>query len=172
MDKGVGKHPKVSQSAFKTEIRAKDMGNSISLLEDPMATVEAYAAYALATHIKDMGVQDYPDGFLLSEVPLGDGFLDLARMVQVLRKARPGVRLALEMITRDPLPVPCLTPKYWATMSDTPARQLAEFLELVRGKASKKPLPRVRGLNRDQQLEFEDQNVRRCLAYSRDALRL
>ncbi|MBI3698035.1 MAG: sugar phosphate isomerase/epimerase [Acidobacteria bacterium] len=59
-----------------------DTGNSISLLEDPMAVVEAYAPYAMATHIKDMAVEEYPDGFLLSEVNLGDGFLDIPKVIQ------------------------------------------------------------------------------------------
>ncbi len=144
-----------------------DTGNSISLLEDPMAVVEAYAPYALATHIKDMGVQDYPDGFLLSEVPLGEGFLDLPRIFQTLKAARPQIRWSLEMITRDPLQVPCLTPKYWATMPDLPARTLADTLALARRNASRKPLPRVTGKTKEEQVSCEEENVRRCLAYAR-----
>jgi sugar phosphate isomerase/epimerase len=148
-----------------------DTGNSISLLEDPMAVIEAYAPYARATHIKDMAVEEYPDGFLLSEVPLGEGFLDLARILQVLGRARPDLRFSLEMITRDPLKIPCLTPKYWATFPETPASRLAAALALVRQHKPKKPLPRITGLSRDQQVEYEDQNVRACLAYARDTLR-
>ena len=54
-----------------------DTGNSIALLEDPMETVEALAPWAFSTHLKDMAVEEYEDGFLLAEVPLGKGFLDL-----------------------------------------------------------------------------------------------
>jgi len=149
-----------------------DTGNSISLLDDPMAVVEAYAPFAMATHIKDMGVESYPEGFLLSEVPLGDGFLNMPRMIQLLSQAKPGIRFSLEMMTRDPLKVPCLTPKYWATMPDLPASELAKTLALVRNNPPKKPLPRIAGLTRQQQLDYEDQNVRLCLAYARDTLRL
>jgi len=149
-----------------------DTGNSISLLEDPIATAEAYAPYAMSTHIKDMGVEEYPDGFLLSEAPLGEGFLDMARILQILAQAKPGLRFTLEMITRDPLQIPCLTPKYWATMPETPARDLAAMLGLVRRNLSKKPLRRITGLSREQQVEYEDRNVRRCLAYSRNTLRV
>jgi hypothetical protein len=137
-----------------------------------MATVEAYAPYAMSTHIKDMGVEEHPDGFLLSEVPLGEGFLDMARIFQILAQAKPGLRFTLEMITRDPLQIPCLTPKYWATMPETPARDLAAMLGLVRRNLSKKPLPRITGRSPEQQVEYEDRNVRRCLAYSRDTLRV
>jgi 3-oxoisoapionate decarboxylase len=149
-----------------------DTGNSIALLEDPLAVVETYAPWAFTTHFKDMGVAEYADGFLLSEVPFGDGFLDLKKIVQVLRAARPEIRFNVEMITRDPLRVPCLTPKYWATLEKLPARQLAEALARVRRHAAKQPLPHVSHLPREKQVAVEDENVRRCLTYARQHLGL
>src|SRR5258708_6082062 len=72
-----------------------DTGNSIALLETPQQTLELLAPHALTTHLKDMGVEEYADGFLLAEVPLGTGFLDLPKTVADLRKARPDIRLNL-----------------------------------------------------------------------------
>ena len=83
-----------------------DTGNSIALLEDPMEVVEALAPRAFTTHFKDMGLEEYREGFLLAEVPLGTGVLDLPRVVRILRTARPEIRFNIEMITRDPLEVP------------------------------------------------------------------
>ncbi|HEY0550264.1 MAG TPA: sugar phosphate isomerase/epimerase family protein [Verrucomicrobiae bacterium] len=147
-----------------------DTGNSLALLEDPYAVVEALAPFAVTTHIKDMGVQEYVDGFLLSEVSIGDGFLDLPRMIATLRKANPRVALNLEMITRDPLQVPCLTPAYWATFGEMKAMQLAESLALVKQNSSSKPLPRTTGLSPAQQIELEDRHVRECLTRARQKL--
>ena len=147
-----------------------DTGNSIALLEDPYAVVEALAPFAVTTHIKDMAVQEYADGFLLSEVPAGDGFLDLPRMIATLRKASPRIALNIEMITRDPLQIPCLTPAYWATFGDMEAAQLAEALARVKQNASPKPLPRTTDLLPAQQLEFEDNHVRQYLAWARQKL--
>jgi sugar phosphate isomerase/epimerase len=149
-----------------------DTGNSIALLEDPMQVVEAYAPRALTTHFKDMGVAEYEDGFLLSEVPLGEGFLDLQRIAETLRRARPGVRINLEMITRDPLRVPCLTPKYWLTMDKVPGRDLAETLARVRKHKFPPPLPTVSGLSRTEQVRIEDDNVRRSMRFARTQLKL
>ena len=149
-----------------------DTGNNMALLEEPMEVVEALAPFAFSTHLKDMAVQEYEDGFLLSEVPLGDGFLDLRRMVAVLLKANPKIQFNLEMITRDPLKIPCLTPKYWATMRNLPARDLAATLEMVRHHPPKSPLPRTGGLAAEQQLALEDNNVRASFAYARDHLDL
>src|SRR6266516_4267742 len=149
-----------------------DVGNNIALLEEPMAVVEALAPFAFSTHLKDMAVQEYEEGFLLSEVPLGEGFLDLQKMVAVLQKANPAIQFNLEMITRDPLRIPCLTKKYWATMEAVPAAQLAAALAVVRRNAATKPLPHTSGLDLDSQLALEDEHVKASFAYARGNLGL
>jgi 3-oxoisoapionate decarboxylase len=147
-----------------------DTGNSMALLEDPMETVEALAPRAFTTHFKDMGVEECPEGFLLGEIPLGEGVLDLPRVVRTLRSARPEIRLNLEMITRDPLKVPCLSDRYWATFPELPARALARSLAFVRAHPPGKPLPRISPLPPVDRLRAEDENIRRCLAYARGRL--
>jgi hypothetical protein len=139
-----------------------DTGNNISLLDDPMEVVERLAPYALSTHIKDMGVDQSDDGFLLSEVVIGTGFLDLRKVTGIIERARPKTKLTLEMITRDPLNVPCLTDKYWATFPDRNGLPLARTLRMVRAKKSK--LPVITGLSREAQLQAEEDNVKKCLA--------
>jgi sugar phosphate isomerase/epimerase len=149
-----------------------DTGNSIALLEDPLEVVEALAPLAHSTHLKDMAVAEYADGFLLAEVPLGEGMLDLKKIVATLRRARPEVQFNLEMITRDPLKVPCLAPGYWATLENLPGRHLARTLALVRKRAPRQPLPRISGLGKEQQVATEEENVRRSLAYAAAHLEL
>jgi sugar phosphate isomerase/epimerase len=144
-----------------------DTGNSIALLEEPHTVVEAFAPWTMTTHFKDMAVAEYQDGFLLSEVPLGDGFLDLPRVVNVLRKARPEVRFNLEMITRDPLRVPCLTEKYWATLGEVRGHELADALARMRRHQCPQPLPEVSKLSHSEQLEAEEANIARSLQYAR-----
>jgi sugar phosphate isomerase/epimerase len=149
-----------------------DTGNSIALLEDPIEVVEALAPWSFTTHFKDMGLEEYRDGFLLAEVPLGRGILDLARVVQCLRKARAAIRFNIEMITRDPLLVPCLKEPYWVTFPDLPGRQLARALALVRDHPRSDPLPRISPLPFDGRLRAEEENVRVSLAFARDQLGL
>lgn len=143
-----------------------DTGNNLALLEDPAATVAALAPLARTVHLKDIGLEDAPDGFRMTEVPLGRGVFDLPAMVAALRKGNPKVRFHLEMITRDPLSIPCLTDKYWATLERVPGRDLARTLALVRKAAGKEPLPRFTGRTPEQQAEFEDRNVRESLAFA------
>ena len=147
-----------------------DTGNSIALLEDPMEVVEALAPLAFTTHFKDMGLEEYRDGFLLAEVPLGTGVLDLPRVVRTLRAAAPDLHFNIEMITRDPLQVPCLTSRYWETFFDLPGRHLARALRLVRNHAPGRPLPRISALPAGDKLRAEDENISRCLDFARERL--
>lgn len=143
-----------------------DTGNSMALLEDPHAVVDAFAPWTMTTHLKDMGVAEYDKGFLLSEVPLGEGCLDLPRVVATIHKARPTVRLNLEMITRDPLDVPCLTPKYWATLGEVKASELAETLARVQKQRFPGKLPTVSTLSHVEQLKAEAANIAKSFQYA------
>jgi sugar phosphate isomerase/epimerase len=149
-----------------------DTGNNLALLEHPRETVELLAPFAVSAHLKDMAVEEYEGGFLLSEVPLGEGLLDLKRIVEMLKQANPKLRFSLEMITRDPLEIPCLTDAYWATFPDLPGEHLARTLSLVRRSKPSRPLPRTTGLSHEEHVAAEDNNVRQSLAYAHEKLGL
>jgi sugar phosphate isomerase/epimerase len=149
-----------------------DVGNSFTLMEDPLETVTAFAPFALTVHFKDQAVRENPDGFSFADVALGEGFLDLPALVKVLFEAKPGLHLNLETITRDPLNVPILKNEFWATLLDTPARDLARTLRVVKTKSSPNAFPVVSQLSVDQQLALELRNVQQSLTYARDHLAL
>jgi sugar phosphate isomerase/epimerase len=145
-----------------------DTGNNISLLEDPMEVVKALAPYAFTVHLKDMAVEEYEDGFLMAEVNLGDGFLDIEGMISEIRKHNPDIRFNLEMITRDPLKIPCLTEKYWATFDKISASELATFLRKIKEHKSKKGLPIISDKSVDQQLALEIENNQISVVYAKE----
>jgi sugar phosphate isomerase/epimerase len=149
-----------------------DFGNNISLLEDPLDTVTQLAPFAITTHLKDMALRPYDDGFELSEVPLGTGICPLAKMVAVLRQAKPKLPMCLEMITRDPLTVPYKSDRYWASFGGRDAARLEAFEKGLLSKASAAPLPRVSTLGLEAMQQREDENVRRSTAYARESLKL
>jgi len=153
-----------------------DFGNNISLCEDPAETFRILGPLAIYVSFKDMAVQPYEEGFLLSEVALGDGILDLPTMVKTLQQKDPNMIFALEMITRDPLTIPVFTEKYWATFDDSysplPGRELARMLAIVRANPPKAPLPKVTGLSPAEALRLEDELIDRSIAYARQHLSL
>jgi sugar phosphate isomerase/epimerase len=141
-----------------------DAGNNLSLLEDPLAVATALAPFTRTVHLKDIAVEDARDGFRMAETPLGKGMLDLKAIIAVVKKANPKARFQLEMITRDPLSIPCLGEKYWATLEKVQARELARTLENVRARASAQPLPMLSTMTVSEQLDREDQNTRDSFA--------
>ncbi len=147
-----------------------DTGNSIALLDDPYEAVEALAPFAMTVHLKDQSLAMYDQGFLLGDVPLGQGSLDLPRMVRSIRKLKPEIRFALELITRDALRVPCLTKGYWESMPETPADRLAAILRLVTNNPSR--AQEVSVLSEEEQVRVETANVLASLKYAGQQLGL
>jgi sugar phosphate isomerase/epimerase len=148
-----------------------DTGNSFALLDDPIGAVTALAPFAFAVHLKDQALREYEDGFLLGDIPLGQGSFDLPRMVKVIKQSKPDIRFTLELITRDALKVPCLTEDYWATMTGVPASDLARTLRFVRRHAAER-LQQVSSRSLEEQVELEDANVASSLRYAREILSL
>ena len=153
-----------------------DFGNNIALCEDPAETYRLLAPITFYASFKDMAVAPYEDGFLLSEMALGDGMLDIPAMVKGLQQRDPNMIFALEMITRAPLKVPVLTKKYWTTFDDAysplPGRDLARIMEIVRTTKPKVPLTTTEGLAPADALKLENELIDRCIAYARKNLSL
>lgn len=147
-----------------------DTGNSFALLEDPLETVKMLAPWTKTVHLKDQGLQSSPNGFLLGDIPLGQGAFDLPSLVNAVREQKPDVRFCLELITRDPLQVNCLNDQYWSTMPSVPGSELARTLRTVRQHEAR--LARVNDLTLEQQVEVEDANVRESIEYARDVLKI
>ncbi len=148
-----------------------DTGNNIALLEDPHAAVEALAPFAMSVHFKDMAAQPCADGFLLSEVPLGTGALDLPRIVATLAKANRTLVFNLEMATRDPLRVPCLTDGYFTTFPERKAARLDAMMQWVKANPPKQAPPSVIGKKTDTILAEEETNNRQGLGWMKKQLR-
>jgi sugar phosphate isomerase/epimerase len=170
-DRAVDEEVEVLQKYSSEHLGATvDFGNNIAMCDDPMDVVNKLAPYAKATHMKNMAVQSYADGFLLSEVVFEDGFMDIPAMWAVLKKANPALRPVHEMITRDPLKVPVMTDKYWLTWPDRGGKFLADTIRLVNANHSKKPLPILSTLSPEAQSQAEEDNNRKCFAWGRTAL--
>ena len=148
-----------------------DTGNSFALLDGAYEPVEALAPYAFTVHLKDQALREYSDGFLLGDIPLGQGSFDLKKIVETIKKAKPNVRFSLELITRDPLKVPCLTDQYFATMPSLPGIDVARAMQFVREHTAKH-LQQVTSLPIKEQVELEDANIASRLKYARDVLDL
>jgi 3-oxoisoapionate decarboxylase len=151
-----------------------DFGNNLALGEDPMDTVRTLAPYTFMSHIKDVAVDAYAEGFLLSEVVLGEGVLNLKEMIRILREKDPNMSFYLDTATDDPLKVPVLTDKYWTTFdpSSRPSPGQPKILDIVRKNPPKKPLPQVAGMNPEAAVKLEDADNLKSIGYARQVLNI
>ena len=141
-----------------------DTGNSFALLDGVYTTIEALAPYAFSVHFKDQAITAYEDGFLLGDVPLGQGSFDLKRMAGILRAKKPDLRFSLEVITRDALKVPCLTDGYWNLVPDASGSDLARALRFARDHRAEGQT--ISSLPLAKQVEMEDANITTSLQYA------
>ncbi len=141
-----------------------DFGNNLSLLDDPYDVVERLAPYTISTHMKDSRVSLTPNGLLLGDVVLGDGVLDIARMLDLLRKGARKPKLSLEMITRNSLAIPVFASSYWATFPERQGIRLARTVELG-AKLPASPAA-LETLSKEERGALEEGNIRRCLEWA------
>lgn len=147
-----------------------DLVNNVSLIETPQQTIDTLAPYAIFISFKDIGVDFYDDGLLLSEVPFGEGHLDLSAIVARFQKQDPQMLFQLEMLTRDPLKVPIFTERYWQVYDDkspVPPKDLAMLVQYVKTHPPRHPLPRTSGLSPEGVLALEDKLNQQCIDYAR-----
>ena len=149
-----------------------DVGNNIALLEDPVAVARAFAPWTLTVHFKDQGVQEYTDGFLLADVPVGRGAIDLRQIIQIVREKKPEVLFHLELITRDPLRVPIFNDTYWRTLDAIKAPKLAATLATLKQTDRNETFPLISKLSPEEQVRAERQNIEQSLRYSAEQLGL
>jgi sugar phosphate isomerase/epimerase len=147
-----------------------DFINNLALVEDPVETLRSLAPWAITSHIKDAAVRECEEGFLLADVALGDGFLDLPAMVRILRRANPSIHFCLEIITRDALKVPVKTDAYWSTFEGVPRGAAEPILGLVRAKGCRAPLAEISKLPVAGQMALERLAVERSVKYAREKL--
>ena len=116
----------------------------------------------------------YEDGFLLSEVALGEGMLDIPGTAKGLQQRDPNTIFALEMITREPLNIPVFTKKYGRRSTTPTARcPAATWPGSWRSSATSQEAAHDHGRPEPADaLKLEDDLINRSIAYARKNLSL
>jgi sugar phosphate isomerase/epimerase len=110
-----------------------DTGNPIWCVEDPFVTLEILAPYTVTSHVRDSIVFETPHGAAGQWVAMGDGVIDLPRLVAEFRRLCPQSTMQLEIITgRPPRPLNYLDKDFWKAFPKMPAGEFARFLALVK----------------------------------------
>jgi 3-oxoisoapionate decarboxylase len=111
-----------------------DTGNPAYGGEDPVLSLEILAPYVVSSHVRDTRVWAVENGAMAQWVPLGEGNVDLSRIVEILTKHAPNPPVDLEIITGSPPKnIPYLEPasEFWQASSTMLAKDFARFVALA-----------------------------------------
>lgn len=110
-----------------------DTGNPISVIEDPLLTLEVLGPYTVTSHVRDTALCEHPRGAAGQWVAMGDGSIDWRPFFQRYRELCPNAGVQLEIITgRAPRIFPYLEPDFWKSYPKTPASDFARFVALAK----------------------------------------
>jgi sugar phosphate isomerase/epimerase len=160
-----------------------DTGNPTWGGEDPVVTAEILAPYVVSSHVRDSRVWAVENGALAQWVPLGQGNVDLSRILRILAERAPNPPVDLEIITGYPpksVPYLDLSSDYWSMYPDMLAQDFVRFVALAQtGKPE--PLDQLVAPSNLDTLAPEQANALRAqqrrhfeesVTYARDVLRL
>ncbi len=123
----------IEQSGKDFVASCLDTGNPMWVMENPLTTMEVLGPYVVTTHVRDSAVFETPTGAAAQWVALGDGVVDLPKVVALHRQLCPQASLQLEIITgRPPRQLPYFRPEYWRNFARMPAPDFARFVALAK----------------------------------------
>lgn len=147
-----------------------DIGFGLFTLDDPVAAAELLGPFTVATHYKDFAVEETPLGFRVTMVALGCGSLDLpAITAALLKKLRPEVNIAIEMINGQQLDVKWLKPGFWTAFRNKSADEVSATLNHIRrqtvNRAEVRSFADINAMSHEEHLQFEARQSQRCIGY-------
>lgn len=146
-----------------------DPGNGLWAMEDPMKHLQTLAPYTVCNSIRDYTVWPSDEGAIFQWMAVGEGMMDVAKYVDTLAGANPGMPVFVESISNSARPIPFLTKEHWKAYPKLNASQIVDFLALVRnGKAANIDKP----ANGQTQKAFDQEHQRseflNSIAYLRE----
>jgi sugar phosphate isomerase/epimerase len=123
-----------------------DTGNPAYGGEDPVVSAEILAPYVVSSHVRDSRVWPVADGAMAQWVPLGEGNVNLRRIVQILAERATNLPIDLEIITGyAPKGIPYLDPQaeFWQMNPSMLAVDFARFVALAQSGEGSGPLDQL-----------------------------
>ncbi len=104
-----------------------DMGNCLSVPENPVEAAETLAHYCQCAHMKDWHIFRTVDGVMLQNCPVGAGVVEITDVLRVLKVKKPMIPVFLET-SATRLAIPLLQDEFLKQYPRITARALAGIL--------------------------------------------
>jgi 3-oxoisoapionate decarboxylase len=149
-----------------------DTANSFAVVQEPKETASLLAKYVISSHLKDFLVLETPLGYTLYNVPFGEGHVDLQYVVNAVRQYNPGVMYSIEMVSGRTFPISSLEESFYSGYDERDALDLVKVLRLVRDHPKKPSSFIPLETFTDDNLAYEEANMKSCVKYAREVLKL
>ncbi|HEY3377609.1 MAG TPA: TIM barrel protein [Armatimonadota bacterium] len=141
-----------------------DMGNALTVPENPVEAAELLAPYCKSAHMKDLQVYRSADGAILVNCPIGEGILELTDVLRALNTRQPDMPIFLQTAA-ERLAVPLLNDDFLQQYPRITARALAGLLR--RGTLvypdDELRFPHEQKTSEREVLKWEDDRLKRSL---------
>lgn len=111
-----------------------DTMNLMTMLEDPLPAVIRLLPWVVSTHIKDGGVIMKEEGLQTFTTPVGDGIVELGKIIELLSKLPQKINLNIEDHGGS-FDLPVFEPLFLQEFTDLSTEEFVSILELA-GKTS------------------------------------
>jgi 3-oxoisoapionate decarboxylase len=113
-----------------------DTMNLLTMLEDPVCATRRLLPWVVCTHIKDGGIALTSEGMISFPVPCGDGVIDLAVILRLLKSLSLEVPLSVEGHGGS-FQLPVFDPGFLSKFPDLTAAELSRLIRLSQLSANK-----------------------------------
>lgn len=104
-----------------------DMGNPLTVPENPLESAEVLAPFCKSIHMKDWQIFRTAEGAMLLNCPVGEGVVEISDVLRILKQRQPGNIVFLQTVA-ERIPVPVLNDNFLQQYPRITARSLAGLL--------------------------------------------
>lgn len=145
-----------------------DPGNTIVALEDPMKALETLGKHIICTSVRDVMLWATDDGAAFQWTAVGEGLMDYKYFTTFLSTHCPDVPLHVETISNTERSIPYLKKDFWEGFPELKAKDITDFLSLVRRGHPMEVVGPPAGVNKKQfDIQHQENEFLRSIDYLR-----
>lgn len=150
-----------------------DSGNATWTMEDPLASLEILAPYAVTTSLRDSAIWESANGATVQWTAMGDGTVDLKAYFTRFAELCPNVPVHIETISGFNREIAYLKDDFWKVWPKAKAKDLARFVALARKGQAREPWKAPEGQDRKMaEQEYQKREIEKSLLYCKRELGL
>ncbi len=150
-----------------------DSGNAVWTVEDPLASLEVLAPYALTTSLRDSAIWESEQGATVQWTAMGEGTVDVKAYFKRFAELCPNIPVHIETISGFNRQFAYLQPNFWELFPKMPAQDFAKFLALAKHGKPRDSWKPPQGVPREKaEQDYQKSEIEKSIRYCKEVLGL